>query len=79
LAQLAPGGIAWLALRHENSYDAVMPECREVLPVTEYLAEAEPELMFLVLGRDALDFCYEDGSVLLPCQVKVRSWQLAAA
>ena len=79
LAQLAPGGVARLTLGHENSYDAVMPECRQVLPVAEYLAETDPELMFLVLGGDALDFRHEDGSVLLPCQVKVRSWQQAAA
>jgi len=56
-----------------------MPECRQALPVAEYLAETEPELMFLVLGGDALDFRHEDGSVLLPCQVKVRSWRQAAA
>ena len=56
-----------------------MPECRQALPVAEYLAETEPELMFLVLGGDALDFRHEDGPVLLPCQVKVRSWRQAAA
>ena len=56
-----------------------MPECRQALPVAEYLAETEPELMFLVLGGHALDFRDEDGAVLLPCQVKVRSrWQAAA-
>ncbi len=56
-----------------------MPECRQALPVAEYLAETEPELMFLVLSGDALDFSHEDGPVLLPSQVKVRSWPQAAA
>ena len=74
-----PGGVAWLTLGHENSYDAVMPECRQVLPIAEYLAETEPELMFLVLGGDALDFRHEDSPVLLPGQVKVRSRRQAAA
>jgi hypothetical protein len=72
LAQLAPGGVARLTLGHENSYDAIMPECEQALPVAEYLTETDPELMFLVVGGDALDFRHEDGPVLLPCQVKVR-------
>lgn len=56
-----------------------MPECRQALSVAEYLAETEPELLFLVLGGDALDFRHEDSPVLLPCQVKVRSRRQAAA
>ena len=68
-----------LTLGHENSYDALMPECRQALPVAEYLAEAEPELSFLVVGGDALDFRHEDGLVLLPCQVEVRFWRQAGA
>ena len=66
-------GVARLTLGHENSYNAAMPEFRQALPVAEYLAETDPELMFLVLSGDALDFRHEDGPVLLPCQVKVRS------
>jgi hypothetical protein len=56
-----------------------MPECGEVLPVAEHLAETDSELIFLVLSCDALDFRHEDGPVLFPCQVKVRSWPQAAA
>ena len=56
-----------------------MPECRQALPVAEYLAETEPEVMFLVGGGDALDFRHEDGPALLPCEVNVRSWPPAAA
>jgi len=66
-------------LGHENSYDAVIPKCRQAVPVTEYLAQTEPELMFLVLGGGALDFRHEYGPVLLPRQVKVRSGRQAAA
>jgi hypothetical protein len=78
LAQLAPGGVAWLTLGHENRYDPVMPEFGDVLPVAEYLAQTDPKLIFFVLSGDALDFCHEDGPVLLPCQVKVRSSRHAA-
>ena len=66
-------------LGHENSYDAVIPKCRQAVPVTEYLAQTEPELMFLVLGGGALDFRHEYGPVLLPRQVKVRPGRQAAA
>ena len=56
-----------------------MPECRQALPVAEYLAETEPELYFFVVGGDALHFRHEDGLVLLPCQVEVRFWRQAGA
>jgi len=79
LAQLAPGAVARLTLGHENSYDSIMPECRQALPVAEYLTQTDPELMFLVVGGDALDFRHEDGPVPLPCQVKVRSWRQTTA
>jgi hypothetical protein len=41
------------------------------------LAETEPELLFLVVVGDALDFRHEDGLVLLLCQVEFGSdgWQ----
>jgi hypothetical protein len=71
LAQNAPGGLVRLTLGHENSYDAVMPECQQVLPVAEYLTETDPELIFLVVGDGALDFRHEDSPILLPCQVKI--------
>ena len=79
LTQLAPGGVARLTLRDKNSYNAIMPECRQALPVAEYLTETDPELMFLVVGGDALDFRHEDGPVLLPDQIKVRSWRQTTA
>ena len=56
-----------------------MPECRQALPVAKYLTQTDPELMFLIFGGDALDFRHEDGPVLLPCQVKDRSWRQTTA
>lgn len=79
LADVAPGGVVRLTLGHEYSSDAVVPEFGKALTVAEYLAEAEPKLMFLVLRCDALDFRDEDGAALFPCQVEVWSWSQAAS
>ena len=42
------------------------------MAVAQHLAEAEPELFFLVVVGDALDLGDEDGALCLPGEVEVR-------
>jgi len=62
----------WSTFWHENGHDVVVAEPPEAVAVPQYLAESEPELLFFVLVRDALDLGDEDGAFGLPSQVEVR-------
>jgi hypothetical protein len=68
-----------VALGHEDGDDALTPEFCEVLPVAQYLAEAEPELLFLVGVGDAPDFRHVDDPAVLPRQVEARFRRLSGA
>ena len=72
MAQVGPGGVAGWSFWHENGHDAVVAEAPEAVAVPQHLAESEPELLFLVLVGDALDFGDEDGALGLPGQVEIR-------
>jgi hypothetical protein len=47
-------------------------EFPEAVTIPEHLAQAQPELLFFVLVRDALDLGDEDGAFRLPGKVEVR-------
>lgn len=62
----------WCSFWHENGHDVFVAEPSKAVAVTQHLAETEPELLFFVLVRDALDLRHEDGAFRLPGKVEVR-------
>jgi len=72
MAQVSPRAVVRCSFWHENGHDAFVTEPSKAVVVLQHLAQTEPELLFFVLVRDALDFGDEDGSFGLPSQVEVR-------
>ena len=72
MAQVDPGEVTRRALWYQDGHDVFVAEFSEAVAVSQYLAEAQPELLFFILVRDALDLGDEDGFFGFPGKVEVR-------